>query len=113
MTMLAKRLRRLRELNDLEQLEIAELVGITIYSYQKYEYSTATPRLPQLVKLAQFYGVTLDYLVGLQDECISENTISDKDKQFFNEYLTLPTELKEVVVDVVKALNKTKTVNKI
>ena len=62
------RIKDLREDHDLTQSQIAEAIGIT---QRKYSYlETGTQQLTDeiLVKLAKFYGVTVDYILKLSDK---------------------------------------------
>ena len=53
----------LRKERKVSQKELAEYLGISIRGYQFYE-----PNIKMLIALADFYGVTIDYLVGRTDE---------------------------------------------
>ena len=64
MTMYLPRLRDLREDKDMKQKEIGALLGIDQRVYSNYETGKRDIPLDLLIKLADFYGVTLDYLVG-------------------------------------------------
>ena len=46
------------------QSEIAKYLGISQSNYSKYELEVVMPSIATLIKLADFYGVTLDYLCG-------------------------------------------------
>ncbi len=62
------RIKDLREDRDLTQTQVAEAIGIT---QRKYSYlETGTQQLTDeiLVKLAKFYGVTVDYILKLSDK---------------------------------------------
>ena len=61
---LAKRLVELREENNLTQQQVASKLNITYQSYQAYEREIAVPTLQNFIKLALFYDVSLDYLIG-------------------------------------------------
>ena len=61
------RIRNLREDKDLYQKDIAKLLEISQQYYSEYETGKRTIPLIHLIKLAQFYNVSLDYLVGLTD----------------------------------------------
>ena len=65
---LAKRLRECRKKSGLTQINIATYCDITEHAYQNYELGTREPRLSILVRIAQFYEVSVDYLVGLTDD---------------------------------------------
>ncbi len=64
---LADRLRSLRNERKLRQIEVAVFCDITEHAYQNYERMTREPRLEILVRIADFYGVSLDYLTGRTD----------------------------------------------
>ena len=62
------RIRELREDNDKKQIEIAKLLGIQQNSYSQIESGKNTIQIEHLVKLAQFYNTSTDYILGLTDE---------------------------------------------
>lgn len=59
-----RRLRDMREDRDLKQKDIAEYLGIQQTVYSRYERGFQTLPLEYLIKLADYYEVSLDYLVG-------------------------------------------------
>jgi len=59
-----KRLRDLREDNDLKQADIAEILGIKQTVYSRYERGFQTIPLEHLIKLADYYKVSVDYILG-------------------------------------------------
>lgn len=64
---LARRLLELREDRGYTQREIAIYSDITEQTYQNYERMTREPKLEILMRIADVYGVSLDYLVGRTD----------------------------------------------
>lgn len=62
------RIRDLREDNDLTQTQLAQILGCTQQTYSRYESGEITIDIHSLIKLAEFYKTSLDYLVGLTDE---------------------------------------------
>lgn len=62
--MFSQRLRQLREERELIQKDMAELLGITTSAYGFYEQGKHEPDLTTLCKLADFFEVSIDYLVG-------------------------------------------------
>lgn len=65
---LSERLRQCRKEKGLSQLQVAVYCDITEKAYQNYELMTREPRVEILVRLADFYDVSLDYLTGRTDE---------------------------------------------
>lgn len=66
--MLNKRIAELRKKNKKTQQDIANLLGITRPAYTAYERGTRSPDYESLQKLAEFYDVTTDYLLGRTDD---------------------------------------------
>ena len=58
------RIRDLREDNDKTQQDIAQLLHLNTTVYQRYERGDREIPLWAAIKLANYYEVTLDYLVG-------------------------------------------------
>ncbi|MCI9309557.1 MAG: helix-turn-helix transcriptional regulator [Lawsonibacter sp.] len=63
-----ERLKLLRNERRLKQREMAEQFGLALNSYQAYEYATRTPDFRGLIAIADFFDVSLDYLVGRSEE---------------------------------------------
>ena len=59
-----RRIRDLREDHDKTQREIAEILNMQLTVYQRYERGERELPLWAAIKLADYYKVTLDYLVG-------------------------------------------------
>ena len=52
----------------LTQSQIAEMLHVSQNTYSQYEIGTTRFPLDAVIKLAEYYGVSVDYLVGLTDE---------------------------------------------
>lgn len=59
-----KNLIDLRKQNKKTQSEIAKYLNLTTAGYNKYEINKTEPSIENLKKLADYYNVSLDYLVG-------------------------------------------------
>lgn len=68
-------IRGLREDNDLNQSQIANIISSTQQQYSKYELGISEMPAQSIVKLADYYNVSTDYLLGKID---SSNIITDK-----------------------------------
>ena len=58
------RLRELREDRDLRQVDVSYYVGIDQKTLSNYETGKTNPDSQSLIKLADFYNVSVDYLLG-------------------------------------------------
>lgn len=59
------RMRNLREDNDLTQQEVAKLLDTSQTMYARYERGANEMPIRHLIKLARYYDVSTDYLLGL------------------------------------------------
>lgn len=62
--MVFPRIRDMREDADMTQAQVAEMLGIAQTVYSRYERGYQTFPLPLLIRLADRYNVSLDYLTG-------------------------------------------------
>lgn len=62
-----ERLKEIRKDNDYTQIEIAKILGITQVQYSRYETGERLIPITLLIKLADYYNVSIDYLLGLTD----------------------------------------------
>ncbi len=76
---LYKRIRDLREDSDKTQTEIAEYLGTTAQYYGKYEKGERELPFMRAIQLAEYYGVSLDYLAG-RHHCKNGQSL-DEDEQ--------------------------------
>ena len=67
MTTFASRVRELRQLKNLTQKQMAAEIGVSEILWRKYEAGDRTPTFEGLIALADYFDVSLDYLVGRSD----------------------------------------------
>lgn len=66
--MIYRRIRDLREDNDLSQREVAKMLNCSQQVYSNYELGQRDIPTQVLIQLSRFYGVSVDYILGLRDE---------------------------------------------
>ena len=80
--MLSKRLKELRMNNGLKQSDLAKLLSISTSRYGQYETGRRSPDYKLLIQIANFYNVSIDYLLGrtnvINPENIDENDLLAK-----------------------------------
>jgi transcriptional regulator with XRE-family HTH domain len=77
--MFDKILKELREEKKLTQNEIAKLLNVSRASISAYENRTNDPSLDVLIRMADFFNVSLDYLLGRTPERTNNNLIPNND----------------------------------
>jgi len=68
MSVFSERVFSQRKIKGVSQISAAKGIGISLRAYQKYEHGESEPTLPVAARIAGFYGVSLDYLVGRTDK---------------------------------------------
>lgn len=103
---LGERLLELRKINGYTQKEVSELLGIDRSAYAKYETGKALPTINNLIKLAKFYGESLDSLC-------SSSLISSDELQLLNYFRILSEEeQKKILRDAEDKLREQKRIMK-
>lgn len=67
MEIVKKRLLELRKEKGVTQQTVADMLGIDRSNYSKYELGKLEVNIDMLRKLSKFYGVSTDYILGLED----------------------------------------------
>ena len=77
--MLGENIRRLRAGKGISQVELADALGVTKQSVSNWENNNIQPSIDMLLKLAGFFSVSTDSLLGLDDRRFLEVTgLSDE-----------------------------------
>lgn len=74
--MFGKNLKELRNSRNIIQKDLAEYIGVSRAIISQYESGDKFPSVETIEKIAEYFGVTIDYLLG------SNNTIDDLEEQF-------------------------------
>lgn len=106
--MIEKRLAEIRESRGLNKKEVAEKIGIKPDTYRNYETGRLEPNLTVLVKLADFYGVTTDYLLGRGEpndtmkKLAAEYNLNETEQILISDYINLDKYHKQAIIDFVQ-----------
>ena len=68
-------LKEIRIKRNLTQQQVAEHIGCSAVAYSRYENGTRQPSIEALLRLADLFNVTVDYLLGRQN--IEDSTLSN------------------------------------
>lgn len=83
------KLKELREQLKKTQTEIAKITNIPIRNYNNYENETTQPDIDTLIKLADFYHTSIDYLVGRETKILNLNALENRDKRLIECILSM------------------------
>ena len=97
------KLKELRQNSGKQSKEIAFDLSISKQAYSNYELGQREPSIEMLIKLADYFGVSVDYLIRHDSNAEQEfkikkaATITDADSQFIESYLNADDETKNIV----------------
>ncbi len=83
--------------------DFCEDIGISFNTYQNYEAGSRVPTVEMLVKIANFYGVTTDYLLGREPNVL---TPSQKEEIALKKWLSLDEEKRAAVLQMMESCIK-------
>lgn len=83
---LGKRIKELRKTKNLTQIEFAKLFQISSGTIAMWETDKRQPDFTTLQKLADFFGVSTDYLLGRTENALDRRPLSDIAENFIKEF---------------------------
>lgn len=96
-------LKEIRKAKGISQDKAAEDLGISLRAYQNYEYGAREPNLEMLNKLADYFEVTVDYLLGREkapDPFGELNLSTEDEREVLAKYMSLPENVRAILLDV-------------
>lgn len=105
--MLKDTMKFLRESKKLTKKQVADAIGVTERAYITYEYGQRDVSTDTLQKLADFYGVTTDYLLGREpatDPFAERNLNKESETNVIDKYMSLPPNIRACLMDVLLQL---------
>lgn len=101
----------IRESRGYSKKSVSELTGIPYTTYTKYESGERKDvSMQALCKLADFYGVTADYLLGREtaseQETLTSLNLTEKEKAFIRTYAEFSPEKREHFMEILSGLSK-------
>lgn len=103
MATLGNRLRLLREEKGLKQKEVGGLLGVKESSIGKYEYDQRTPSPNAINKLADYFQVSADFLLGRSDIRLPADRIIAEHKEMMAD---LPDEDQKMIRKIVSSIRE-------
>ena len=108
--MLQDNLKKLREEHGLTKRELCEKTGISERAYLTYEFGEREPKISVVQKLADFYGVTIDYLLGRPEatppvdalaQLSKDKAMSTLEEELLRKDMERPHEARQAVVQFI------------
>ena len=97
-------LKQLRTSKKLLQKDVAALLGIDRTTYAKYESGASEPNYETLLKLAEIFGVSTDYILGRDEKKPAAETDNGREKEFVQLFEKLTPEQQDMVLAQLKGV---------
>lgn len=101
---MSNRIRELRKKAKITMKELGKQVGAAEGTISHYETGKRQPDIEMLSKLANYFGVTIDYLVGGVESENAEAPLSTDEKNLLDMFKSLSSDEKSFVETMVKSL---------
>ncbi|MEK4565165.1 helix-turn-helix transcriptional regulator [Alkalihalobacillus sp. FSL R5-0424] len=89
------RLKELRLKHNLDQLDLADYLGVHRSTYSKYEKGHRGMQYETVIKLVEFYKVSLDYIYGLSDDPIRVDLLPPDEAEYVHRSLEAYKKVKD------------------
>ena len=94
--MTTNRIRALREARHMTQVRLSIELEVSQETVSAYESGKHYPSYPALVRMADLFGVSMDYLMGRDEEYVPrEAALCEQEKQLLSLFRPLPPRLQE------------------
>lgn len=95
---MVKNLKALRSKMGISQQQLADVIGVTQQSVNKYENHSVEPDIYTLIKIADYFETTIDYLVGrVSNVEQNENRITNEEKSMIYSFRKLNPDEKQII----------------
>ena len=98
---MVKNLKRLRQENGISQQQLADIIMVSQQSINKYENHRVEPDIDTLIKMADYFNVTVDFLIGRTETPPQETT--DKEQCLIREYRSPNATQKDIILNLIKS----------
>lgn len=83
---MVKNLKKLRTEKGISQQKLADILGTSQQAINKYENQNCEPDIDMLISMADYFGTTVDYLIGKDDSKYSSDYLSSREWELLNWY---------------------------
>lgn len=100
--MFPQRLKNLRKQKDLTQTELANLLNLSHGAIAMWETGKRQPDNDTLLRIADFFGVTVDYLLGRDEKTPPDEDLSESEKLLLELFNRVPEEKQAVLLQLIR-----------
>ena len=106
------KIKELRKEEGKTQREIAEAIGVSAQVFRNYEIGRNQPSIEMLIKIADYFLVSVDYLIGRSDDLgiisfrAEEETLTEGERKILHRYRKLDESRKDSLIEYADFLSE-------
>ena len=96
---------KLLDMNGVKSADVARATGISNMTFSDWKKGKSTPKMDKIEKIAKYFGVTTDYMMGKKSE-IPSASMADDHLQLIKLYSSLSEADQKAIMQIMRSMNK-------
>ena len=96
---------KLLDMNGVKSADVARATGISNMTFSDWKKGKSTPKMDKIEKIAKYFGVTTDYMMGKKSEVPSSSMV-DEHFELIKLYSSLSEEDQKAIMQIMRSMAK-------
>ena len=96
---------KLLDMNGVKSADVARATGISNMTFSDWKNGKSTPKMDKIEKIAKYFGVTTDYMIGKKSE-IPSASMADDHLELIKLYSSLSEADQKAIMQIMRSMNK-------
>ena len=96
---------KLLDMNGVKSADVARATGISNMTFSDWKNGKSTPKMDKIEKIAKYFGVTTDYMMGKKSE-VPSLSMADEHLELIKLYSSLSEADQKAIMQVMRSMNK-------
>lgn len=96
---------KLLDMNGVKSSDVARATGISNMTFSDWKKGKSTPKMDKIEKIAKYFGVTTDYMMGKKSE-VPSLSMADEHFELIKLYSSLSEADQKAIMQIMRSMNK-------
>ena len=96
---------KLLDMNGVKSADVARATGISNMTFSDWKKGKSTPKMDKIEKIAKYFGVTTDYMMGKKSE-VPSSPMADEHLELIKLYSSLSEADQKAIMQIMRSMNK-------
>ena len=96
---------KLLDMNGVKSADVARATGISNMTFSDWKNGKSTPKMDKIEKIAKYFGVTTDYMMGTESE-VPSLSVADEHFELIKLYSSLSEADQKAIMQIMRSMNK-------